>query len=243
MTNSRTRIAILDYGMGNLHSVANALRYVAPEVDVVITADASVVASADRVIFPGVGAIRDCMAEIRRLGFDQLVKQAITEKPVLGICIGMQALLEYSEENNGVDCLAILPGKVKFFGRKLQDINGAKLKIPHMGWSRVHQTTDHSMWQGIDQDSRFYFVHSYYVGSDCVESDCAGTSDITGSDTGSSHKDEHHHSLVAGTCDYSVKFAAALARDNLFAVQFHPEKSHTVGLQLLRNFVSWRGTE
>ena len=218
MTDLRTRIAVLDYGMGNLHSVSKALEHVAPKAEVIVTADAAEVAAADRVVFPGVGAIRDCMGEIRRLGFDKLVAQAVKEKPVLGICVGMQALLEHSEENNGVDCLDILPGKVRFFGRNVHDASGEKLKVPHMGWNRVHQTVDHPMWQGIEQDSRFYFVHSYFV-------------------------DESYQELVAGTCDYSVKFAAALVRDNLFAVQFHPEKSHTAGLQLLSNFVSWKGSK
>ena len=163
MTDFRTRIAVLDYGMGNLHSVSKALEHVAPRAEVIVTADAAEVADADRVVFPGVGAIRDCMAEIRRLGFDKLVAKAIEEKPVLGICVGMQALLEHSEENNGVDCLGLLPGKVRFFGRDLHDANGDKIKVPHMGWNRVHQAIDHPMWQGIDQDSRFYFVHSYFV--------------------------------------------------------------------------------
>ena len=216
MTDFRTRIAVLDYGMGNLHSVSKALEHVAPKAEVIVTSDAAEVANADRVVFPGVGAIRDCMAEIRRLGFDKLVAKAVEEKPVLGICVGMQALLEHSEENNGIDCLGILPGKVRFFGRDLHDATGEKLKVPHMGWNRVHQAIEHPMWQGIEQGSRFYFVHSYYV-------------------------DESQQELVAGACDYSVKFAAALAKDNLFAVQFHPEKSQTAGLKLLSNFVTWRG--
>ncbi|MEZ5528448.1 MAG: imidazole glycerol phosphate synthase subunit HisH [Porticoccaceae bacterium] len=217
MTDFRTRIAVLDYGMGNLHSVAKALEHVAPRAEVVITSDATEVDDADRVVFPGVGAIRDCMGEIRRLGFDRIVAKAVKQgKPVLGICVGMQALMEHSEENNGVDCLSILPGQVRFFGRDVHAADGTKLKVPHMGWNRVHQTIDHPMWHGIDQDARFYFVHSYYV-------------------------DESHQELVAGTCDYSVRFAAAVVRDNLFAVQFHPEKSHTAGLQLLSNFVSWLG--
>lgn len=221
MTDFRTRIAVLDYGMGNLHSVSKALEHVAPKAEVIITSDKSEVDDADRVVFPGVGAIRDCMAEIRRLGFDKLVAKAVTEKPVLGICVGMQALLQHSEENGGVDCLDILPGNVRFFGRGLHDVQGEKLKVPHMGWNRVHQTIEHPMWQGIEQDSRFYFVHSYYVEA--------------------SDGDGSHEEMVAGSCDYSVKFAAALTRDNLFAVQFHPEKSHTAGLQLLSNFVTWQG--
>jgi len=214
MTDFRTRIAVLDYGMGNLHSVSKALELVAPQAEVVITGNAADVADADRVVFPGVGAIRDCMSEIRRLDFDAAVAKAITEKPVLAICVGMQALMASSEENGGVDCLDILPGQVRFFGRKLKDANGEKLKVPHMGWNQVHQTIDHPLWKGIEQDSRFYFVHSYYV-------------------------DTAVDDIVAGRCDYGKNFAAAMTRDNLFAVQFHPEKSHTAGLQLLKNFVAW----
>ncbi len=215
MTDFRIRIAVIDYGMGNLHSVGKALEQVAPRADVVITSDLEEIANADRVVFPGVGAIRDCMAEIRRLGFDQAVTRAIDEKPVLGICVGMQALMDFSEENDGVECLGVLPGRVRFFGNPLLDAEGARLKVPHMGWNQVHQTLDHPMWRGIDQNARFYFVHSYYV------------------DAGSD--------VTAANCHYGVLFSAALARGNLFAVQFHPEKSHTAGLQLLKNFVNWRG--
>jgi len=213
---TRETLAVIDYGMGNLHSVASALRHVAPELDVRITSDAEQVGAADRVVFPGVGAIRDCMAEIRRLGFDSLLREQLASgKPVLGVCVGMQALMERSEENGGVDCLGILPGQVRFFGADLRDQTGARLKVPHMGWNRVHQS-DHPLWAGIEQDSRFYFVHSYYV-------------------------EVARPGQQAGSCQYGVEFAAALARDNLFAVQFHPEKSHTAGLQLLRNFVAWDG--
>ncbi len=215
MTDFSVRIAIIDYGMGNLHSAAKAFEHVAPRAEVVVTSDAAEIAEADRVVFPGVGAIRDCMAEIVRRGFDQAVRKAISEKPVLGICVGMQALMNRSEENNGVDCLGIFPGNVRFFGRDLHDGRGNRLKVPHMGWNCVHQAIDHPMWRGIAQDERFYFVHSYFV-------DAAPE-------------------IVAGTCDYGRPFAAALASDNLFAVQFHPEKSHTAGLQLLKNFVSWQG--
>lgn len=211
---SNQAIAVLDYGMGNLHSAAKALEHVAPDAHIEVTENAAVVAAADRVVFPGVGAIRDCMAEIRNRGFDHIVAQAVQEKPVLAVCVGMQALLESSEENNGVDCLGILPGQVRFFGNDLHGATGEQLKVPHMGWDHVHQTMDHPVWHGIEQDSRFYFVHSYYA------------------DTNSE--------LVAGTCEYGVKMAAALARDNLFAVQFHPEKSHDAGLHLLRNFVNWK---
>ncbi|RYY02838.1 MAG: imidazole glycerol phosphate synthase subunit HisH [Gammaproteobacteria bacterium] len=209
-------VAVIDYGMGNLHSVASALEHVAPEQTVVVTSDPAVVAAASRVIFPGVGAIRDCMAEIKRLGFDTLLREQIaTGKPVLGICVGMQALMDHSEENNGVDCIGVLSGKVRFFGDHHRDANGDSLKVPHMGWNQVHHN-NHPLWADIAQDSRFYFVHSFYILADDA-------------------------SQVAASCDYGVQFHAALTRGNLFAVQFHPEKSHTAGLQLLKNFLQWDG--
>jgi glutamine amidotransferase len=209
-------IAVIDYGMGNLHSVASALNHVAPDQEVIVTSDPAKVASADRVIFPGVGAIRDCMGEIKRLGFDKLLREQIaTGKPVLAICVGMQALMDHSEENNGVDCIGLVAGNVKFFGDQHKDSAGNHLKVPHMGWNQVHHD-DHPLWENIPQDSRFYFVHSFYI----------------------LLKDQ---SLVAATCDYGLQFHAALANKNLFAVQFHPEKSHTAGLQLLKNFTNWNG--
>jgi glutamine amidotransferase len=213
---STSTLAVIDYGMGNLHSVASAIKHVSLDIDVKVTADPAQVAAADRVIFPGVGAIRDCMAEIQRLGFDQLLREQIaTGKPVLGICVGMQALMNHSEENQGVDCIGLLPGQVKFFGEQHKDAQGNSLKVPHMGWNQVHHN-DHPLWADIPQDSRFYFVHSYYI-----------------------HAEDP--ALVAASCEYGVQFHAALARDNLFAVQFHPEKSHKVGLQLLKNFLHWNG--
>jgi imidazole glycerol-phosphate synthase subunit HisH len=212
-----TSIAIIDYGMGNLHSVASAFSRVAPDSHVTITADAEVIANADKVLFPGVGGIRDCMAEIRRLGFDTLVPKLIADgKPVLAICVGMQALMRSSEENGGVDCINVLPGEVKFFTENMTDTHGRKLKVPHMGWNTVEQTIDHPLWQGIENNSRFYFVHSYFVNAENPEQ-------------------------IAGRCDYQQPFAAALAKGNLFTTQFHPEKSDVVGLQLLKNFVEWNG--
>jgi len=212
---TKQTVAVIDYGMGNLHSVKSALEHVAPEQNVLVTSDPAVVAAADRVIFPGVGAIRDCMAEIKRLGFDQLLREQIASgKPVLGICVGMQALMDHSEENGGVDCLGILPGQVKFFGEHHQDAEGNPLKVPHMGWNQV-QHNNHPLWADIPQGARFYFVHSFYI----------HTSDPA---------------LVAATCDYGVQFHAALARGNLFAVQFHPEKSAPHGLTLLGNFLRWQ---
>jgi glutamine amidotransferase len=211
------RIAVIDYGMGNLHSVAKALELVSTDSEVVLTADPQVVRDADRVLLPGVGAIRDCMAEMRRLGVDAEVREAIQSgKPFLGICVGYQALTDFSEENGGVDCLSEFGGRVNFFGKSLKDAAGEKLKVPHMGWNQVHQTVDHPLWHNIEQDTRFYFVHSYHV-----------------------HLADKE--LVAGTCEYGVPFDVALAKDNVFAVQFHPEKSSKAGLQLLQNFVNWNG--
>ncbi len=211
-------VAVIDYGMGNLHSVASALEHVGAE-QVLVTHDAEQIRQADRVVFPGVGAIRDCMAEIRRLQCDRLLADALTtqHKPVLAICVGLQALMTRSEENGGVDCLDIIPGEVRYFGQSQRDAAGNRLKVPHMGWNEVEQTLSHPLWEGIPDRSRFYFVHSYYVAA-------------------------RDRELVAGAVDYGVRADAALAVDNLFAVQFHPEKSHTAGLQLLRNFLHWSPT-
>jgi len=210
-------VAVIDYGMGNLHSVASALQHVGAD-KVLVTHDADLIRQADRVVFPGVGAIRDCMAEIRRLKCDELLQRALTEQqvPVLAICVGLQALMTRSEENDGVDCLDIIPGEVRYFGNPLKSDSGERLKVPHMGWNEVHQSMDHPLWAGIPDMSRFYFVHSYYV-----------------------HAQDR--SLLAGSVQYGVSADAALARDNLFAVQFHPEKSADVGLRLLKNFLQWNG--
>jgi glutamine amidotransferase len=212
------RVAVIDYGMGNLHSVAKALERAGEgEARVEVTADAARIRSADRVVLPGVGAIRDCMAEMRRLGVDEVVREVVRSKPFLGVCVGMQALMESSAENGGTECLGILPGGVEYFGDDLTDPeSGARLKVPHMGWNQVHQSLAHPLWAGIDQDERFYFVHSYYVAPS-------------------------HPELIAGTCRHGVTFAAALARDNIFAAQFHPEKSQHAGLRLYANFLSWNG--
>ncbi|MFL0797516.1 MAG: imidazole glycerol phosphate synthase subunit HisH [Cellvibrionaceae bacterium] len=212
-------IAVIDYGMGNLHSVSKALEHVAPNAQVIVTADAQQIHDADRVVFPGVGAIRDCMGEILRGGFDAAVKDAIDSgKPTLGICVGMQALLNHSEENNGVECLGFLDGEVKFFGNDLHeggDSSNPRLKVPHMGWNCVEQIQDHPMWAGIESGSRFYFVHSYY----CLAK---------------------NREQVTARCHYGVDFDVALVQGNLFTAQFHPEKSADNGLQLLKNFSSWQ---
>ena len=204
--------------MGNLRSVAKALEHVAPNQSVIITSDAKAIASAERVVFPGQGAARDCMKELSDRKLNQVVLQAAAEKPFLGICMGMQVLLAHSEENNGVDCLGLYSGEVRFFGKDLVDDRGEKLKIPHMGWNQVKQQGEHPLWQGIDDNSRFYFVHSYYM-------------------------DPAQPSLVTATTEYGIEFVSAIGRDNVFAVQFHPEKSATDGLQLLKNFADWDGKE
>jgi glutamine amidotransferase len=216
----KSRVAVIDYGMGNLHSVAKALEQVSEDKhDVVITSDAAIINSADRIVFPGVGAIRDCMAEIRRLNIDVLVKKAISEKPVFAVCVGMQALMLHSEENNGVDCIGVFPGEVKYFGNDLTDAQGARLKVPHMGWNNVSQIRkSHPLWKGIKDNSYFYFVHSYRV-------------EVTPA----------NEQYLAGSCEYGNVFAAAMSQTNIFATQFHPEKSHNDGLQLYKNFLNWNG--
>jgi len=211
-----TDIAVIDYGMGNLHSVAKALEHVAPDSEVVVTGDPAVIASARRVVFPGQGAMPDCVRELDRRGLRNAVLEAAADKPFLGICIGLQLLFEHSEEGD-VAGLGILPGRVKRFAAdKMFDADGNKLKVPHMGWNQVRQNRPHPLWAGIAQDARFYFVHSYYVET----ADAALTSAYT---------------------EYPFRFTSAAGRDNIFAVQFHPEKSQQAGLALLYNFVNWDG--
>jgi glutamine amidotransferase len=207
-------IAVIDYGMGNLRSVHNALSAVAPDASVVVTSDPAVVARAARVVFPGQGAMPDCMRELDARGLRKAVLDAAQNKPFLGICIGLQMLFEHSTEGD-VACLGVLPGEVVRFEHDMHDAQGNRLKVPHMGWNQVHRGgNEHVLWQGIAQDERFYFVHSYYVKT-------------------------HDAALVQARTNYPEPFVSAVARANLFAVQFHPEKSHTAGLQLLKNFVSW----
>jgi glutamine amidotransferase len=209
----RQRIAVIDYGMGNLRSVAKAIEHVAEGDEVLVTDDPKLILASDRVIFPGQGAARDCMAAISDHHLNHAVVDAAHSKPFLGICMGQQVLLEFSEENNGTELMGMIEGRVRRFpGGTGPD--GEALKIPHMGWNQVHQGYDHPLWQGIEQDSRFYFVHSYYV-------------------------DPKKQALIAATTDYGVSFASAIADRNLFAVQFHPEKSADAGLHLLKNFISW----
>ena len=210
-----TDIAVVDYGMGNLRSVSKAIEHVAPGRTVVVTSDPDVVARAARVVFPGQGAMPDCMREMDARGLRQSVLDAARGKPFLGICIGLQMLFEKSAEGD-VAGLGVMPGCVRrFSAAPMFDAAGERLKVPHMGWNRVRQVAAHPLWRGIADQARFYFVHSYYV--------------ETGED-----------GLAAGATDYPQPFTCAVARENVFAVQFHPEKSATAGLQLLTNFVQWQ---
>lgn len=209
-----TKVALLDYGMGNLHSAGKALTAVGAEV--ALTSDPKVIQSCDKILFPGVGAMRDCMLGMREAGIDEVVRQAVFNKPVMAICVGMQALFDRSAENDGVDCLGILKGNVLKFQDDWTDEQGKAIKIPHMGWNTLtHIDTAHPLWQGIQDGTHFYFVHSYY----CQPTD---------------------ENIVAGQCEYGTAFCASVIKDNLFATQFHPEKSHTAGLQVLKNFVAWK---
>ena len=209
------RIAVIDYGMGNLRSVAKAVEHVAGEGDeILVTDDPERILSADRVVFPGQGAARDCMAAISQHHLNRALLEAARSRPFLGICMGQQVLLDFSEENGGTPLLGLIPGRVRRFPGGIGP-DGEALKIPHMGWNRVRRRRDHPLWRGIPQESRFYFVHSYYV-------------------------DPERGDLAAATTDYGVDFASAIAEGNLFAVQFHPEKSADAGLRLLKNFVDWK---
>ncbi len=210
------QIVVVDYGMGNLRSVAKAIEHVAPNQRVIISSDAAEIANAERIVFPGQGAARDCMRELKDRKLTRLILDAATEKPFLGICMGMQVLLAHSEENNGIDCLGLYEGNVRVFEKNVQSAQGEKLKIPHMGWNGVDQCIDHPLWHNINNHSRFYFVHSYYM-------------------------DPADKSLIAATSDYGFEFVSAIARDKVFAVQCHPEKSARDGLQLLKNFTQWNG--
>jgi glutamine amidotransferase len=202
------KIAVVDYGMGNLRSVSKALEHVAPDAEVTLTADPEAIRSSERVVVPGQGALPDCMRQLAASGAREAVVEATQHKPFLGICIGLQMLFERGEEGDTAG-LGLLPGRVPRFPAS------SGLKIPHIGWNEVRQERSHALWQGIADGSRFYFVHSYYP----APSDRA---------------------LTAATCVYGAPFTCAVARDNIFAVQFHPEKSQSAGLQLLSNFVRWR---
>ncbi len=213
-------VAVIDYGMGNLHSVAKAVEHAGRESGLdtraAVSSDPQKILRADRVIFPGVGAIRDCMAEINRLDVGRIVAEAMRSRPVLAICVGMQALMDYSDENGGIECLGLVPGAVRYFGDELRGPDGERLKVPHMGWNEVRQRRGHPLWAGIPDASRFYFVHSYFVRT-------------------------AREDAVAGISVYGGEMVAAFAQENIFATQFHPEKSQRAGLRLLGNFLRWDG--
>jgi imidazole glycerol-phosphate synthase subunit HisH len=209
-------IAVIDYGMGNLRSVAKALAHVAPDRDIVVTSDAATIRTATRVVLPGQSAMPDCMKCLNESGLVTTVLAVAADRPFLGICLGLQMLFADSEEGPTAG-LAVLPGRVlRFRDAQMMAGNGERLKVPHMGWSPVHRTREHPLWAGIEQDARFYFAHSFHP----VPDDPA---------------------LTAATTSYPAPFTCAIARANIFATQFHPEKSQRAGLTLLANFVAWDG--
>nr|WP_315468118.1 imidazole glycerol phosphate synthase subunit HisH [uncultured Undibacterium sp.] len=208
------KIVVVDYGMGNVRSVAQAFRAVAPEAQIVISGDIADIRSADRLVLPGQGAMPDCMGCLQESGLQEALLQAAREKPLFGVCVGEQMLFDVSAEGN-TSCLGLLPGKVVRFdlSGQLQE-DGSRYKVPQMGWNRVRQSQGHPLWNGIADDSYFYFVHSYYVQPEQAQD-------------------------VVGTTEYGQVFTSAVARENIFATQFHPEKSAAAGLQLYKNFVHW----
>jgi glutamine amidotransferase len=209
-------IAVVDYGMGNLRSVAKALRFVAPQCTTVVSDDPQTIRNAARVVLPGQSAMPDSMRRLNASGLREVVLQTCRDRPFLGICLGLQMLFENSEEGPTTG-LSVLPGRVvRFREAEMVDGDGRRLKVPHMGWSPVSRARDHPLWQGIDDGTRFYFAHSYYPAPADLDT-------------------------TAATVAYPAAFTCAIARANIFAVQFHPEKSHRAGLQLLSNFVAWNG--
>ena len=202
------KIAVLDYGMGNLHSVAKAIEKVSTNQKIFISKDIKEIQASNKLVIPGVGAIRDCMNSLVSLGMDDMIKKYSEEKPILGICVGMQLLLQASEENYGTQCLGLIDGTVK----KLEVSQG--IKVPHMGWNKVSQKSNHPMFKGISQDTFFYFVHSY-----------------------AALNSENQASIT----NHGQDFVSSVFKENIFAVQFHPEKSQHDGLRIYKNFISWEG--
>jgi glutamine amidotransferase len=209
------KIVVVDYGMGNLRSVAQALRAVAPEADVLISGDPAAIDAAERIVLPGQGAMRDCMASLRQSGVQEALLRAAASKPMMGVCVGEQMLFDASEEGGNTPGLGLLPGQVVRFrlDGQLQE-DGSRFKVPQMGWNQVRQRVPHAMWEGIPDNAWFYFVHSYFA-----------------------QPQVDAHSV--GETVYGQAFCCAVARDNIFATQFHPEKSAATGLQLYKNFIHW----
>lgn len=208
-------VVVIDYGMGNLHSIAKALQHAGSGAKIEVSGDPSTISNADRVVFPGVGAIRDCMAQLRDRDLVAVIEAAARTRPFLGICLGMQALLSHSEENGGVEGLGLFKGEAVRFPEGATLPSGETLKVPHMGWNRVVQALPHPLFEGISAGSWFYFVHSYFA------------------------RPENESEILA-TTDYPGPFASALIQGHVAAVQFHPEKSQEAGLRLLQNFLSWQ---
>lgn len=210
---SQKLVAVIDYGMGNLRSVSKAAEHVADNnTRILVTSHPNDIADADAVIFPGQGAAKACMHALQQTGMIHPIQQAAKEKPFLGICMGLQVLMTHSDENNGIKCMNVIPGNVKHFEFE----NNSSLKTPHMGWNQINQTQEHALWHNIPKDSRFYFVHSYYVQPENQETLCGQTT-------------------------HGITFPSALSHNNLFAIQAHPEKSADHGLQLFKNFLQWNG--
>ena len=210
-------IAVIDYSMGNLHSVHKALQHVTDD-NVVITANPEEIIKADHIVFPGQGAARDCMSELNKRELVDVVREVSKTKPFLGVCMGMQVLMEHSVEGGGVDCIGLYKGAVQHFTDHIgaTDTEGNRLKIPQMGWNQISHTQDHPLWKGVKDNARFYFVHSYFV-------------------------EPLDKSIIVGETDFGIHYASAIAKDNVFAIQSHPEKSADDGLQLLKNFTNWDG--
>ena len=206
-------VAVIDYGMGNLRSVSKAAEHVAPSnTRIAVTHDPQIIADADAIIFPGQGAAKACMQALQDTGMIHPVQDAAKEKPFLGICMGLQVLMSHSDENSGIQCMDVIPGNVNHFNFDA----ASPLKTPHMGWNQIHQTKEHEMWHKIPQDSRFYFVHSYYVQPENTD-------------------------FISGKTTHGITYPSVLSHDNLFAIQAHPEKSADHGLQLFKNFLQWNG--
>lgn len=201
-------IAIIDYGMSNLSSVVKAIEYIAPNEKVIVSSNAVEIDNSDKIIFPGQGAAKNCMKSIYEKKLEGVIKKNSKEKPFLGICMGMQVLMDFSDENNGTECLSIIKGKVE----KLKSQKNNKIKIPHMGWNKIIKKNDHPIWHNIKDGSFFYFVHSYYI-------------------------NPLEKSTIIGETEYGKIFSSVIAKNNIIAIQGHPEKSSDVGLQFLKNFI------
>ncbi|MCK5499485.1 MAG: imidazole glycerol phosphate synthase subunit HisH, partial [Gammaproteobacteria bacterium] len=213
------KVAVLDYGTSNLRSVAKALEFVSDnQHEILVTDQRQEILTADRIVFPGQGAMGQCMQQLKDSGLDNIIQESVSTKPFLGICLGLQLLMQESDEDGGVKGLGIIPGKVVRFPDNVKDEHGDICKIPHMGWNRVNQQKQHPLWKNIEDSARFYFVHSYYVQAENDED-------------------------IAATTNYATKFTSAVARENVFATQCHPEKSQHAGLTLLKNFLSWDGED